>query len=83
MLLRLLDEEYTGRPFSAAGKMWFGYAPKAIASTASGWQRLMRILGLSGMVWPQHQKKPPPAHAVYPYLPRGLGIVRLNQVWST
>lgn len=46
-------------------------------------QRLMRILGLAGMAPGPHTSRRHPQHAVYPYLLRGIDVVRPNQVWST
>lgn len=46
-------------------------------------QRLMRTLGLVGMAPGPNTSKAHPAHRVYPYLLRGVEIVRPNQVWST
>jgi len=46
-------------------------------------QRLMRLMGLAGMAPGPGTSKPHPVHKNYPYLLRGVYIVRVNQVWST
>ena len=46
-------------------------------------QGLMQKLGLSGMAPGPNTSKPYPQHKLYPYLLRGLDIIRPNQVWST
>jgi len=46
-------------------------------------QRLMQKLGLAGMAPGPNTSKPHPQHKLYPYLLRGLDIIRPNQVWST
>ena len=46
-------------------------------------QRLMRLMGLAGMAPGPGTSKPHPGHKIYPYLLRGVYIVRVNQVWST
>lgn len=46
-------------------------------------QRLMRLLGLAGMAPGPNTSKAHPGHKIYPYLLRGLDVVRPNQVWST
>ena len=46
-------------------------------------QRLMGILGLAGMAPGPNTSRPHPQHKIYPYLLRGLDVIRPNQVWST
>ena len=46
-------------------------------------QRLMRRRGLAGMAPGPNTSRPHPEHKVYPYLLRGVPVVRPNQVWST
>jgi putative transposase len=46
-------------------------------------QRLMRLMGLAGMAPGPNTSRRHPAHKVYPYLLRGVAVVRPNQVWST
>ena len=45
--------------------------------------RLMRLMGLAGMAPGPHTSRRHPEHRVYPYLLRGVAVVRPNQVWST
>lgn len=44
---------------------------------------LMRKMGLEAIYQKPNLSKPNPSHQVYPYLLRGMKIVRVNQVWST
>jgi putative transposase len=83
MLMRLLDEQYTKTPFYGVRKMTaylreLGYAvnPKRV-------RRLLRLMGLEAVYQKPNTSKGNAAHPVYPYLLRGLPIVRCNQVWST
>jgi putative transposase len=46
-------------------------------------QRLMGILCLAGMAPGPNTSRPHPLHKIYPYLLRGVAVVRPNQVWST
>jgi putative transposase len=46
-------------------------------------QRLMRQMGLAGMAPGPNSSRPHIEHKVYPYLLRGVLVVRPNQVWST
>lgn len=43
----------------------------------------MQTLGLVGMAPGPNTSKPHPQHTLYPYLLRGVDIIRPNQVWST
>jgi len=46
-------------------------------------QRLMRLMGLAGMAPGPNTSRLHPTHKVYPYLLRGVAVVRPNHVWST
>ena len=83
ILLRLLDEEYTRHPFYGSRKMvvWLGTQGHTVNRKRV--QRLMGILALVAMAPGPNTSKKHPQHKIYPYLLRGLDIVRPNQVWST
>lgn len=83
MLLRLLDEEYTRHPFYGSRKMTVWLHAQGHAVNRKRVQRLMRILGLIAMAPGPNTSKKHPEHTVYPYLLRGLHVLRPNQVWST
>jgi putative transposase len=81
-LMRLIDEEYTRAPFYGYRKMtarlnWHGYDVnrKRVA-------RLMRKMGLQAIYPRPRTSTAHPQHKKYPYLLRGLAIIRPNQVWS-
>jgi putative transposase len=46
-------------------------------------QRLMRILGIEAHYRKPNLSRPAAGHQVYPYLLRGVEILRPNHVWST
>ncbi|PHY05141.1 MAG: IS3 family transposase, partial [Alcaligenaceae bacterium] len=48
-----------------------------------GVQKLMRAMGLGGMAPGPNTSLAHPERKVYPYLLRGVPVVRPNQVWST
>jgi putative transposase len=83
LLLRLLDEEYTRHPFYGSRKMVVWLDSQGHTVNRKRVQRLMRILGLTAMAPSPNTSKKHPEHTVYPYLLRGLDIVRPNQIWST
>lgn len=82
-LLQLIDEEYTRHPFFGSRRMHVYLRLLGHRINRKRVQRLMKILGLEGMAPGPNTSKAHPQHKVYPYLLRGLDIVRPNQVWST
>jgi putative transposase len=83
MLLRLIDAQYTRRPFYGTRRMVVYLREQGHHVNRKRVQRLMRLLGLSGMAPGPATSKAHPDHKVYPYLLRGVAITRPNQVWST
>jgi putative transposase len=82
-LMRLLDEQYTRRPFYGVRRMthWLrgeghGVNPKRV-------RRLLRTMGLEAVYPKPRLSQSAPGHRIYPYLLRGMTIGRPNQVWST
>jgi putative transposase len=82
-LLRLIDAEYTRRPFYGSRRMVISLAEQGHSVNRKRVQRLMRVLGLVGMAPGPATSRPHPEHKIYPYLLRGVAVVRPNQVWST
>jgi putative transposase len=82
-LLRLIDAEYTRRPFYGSRRLVISLAKQGYTVNRKRVQRLMRVLGLAGMAPGPATSRPHPAHKIYPYLLRGVAVVRPNQVWST
>lgn len=83
LLCRLIDEEYTRRPFYGSRKMVCFLMTQGHLVNRKRVQRMMREMGLAGMAPGPNTSKAHPKHKVYPYLLRGVPIVRSNQVWST
>lgn len=83
VLKRLIDEEYTRHPFYGSRKMvaYLGRCGHRVNRKRA--QRLMRGMGLAGMAPGPNTSWAHPQHKVYPYLLRGVPVVRVNQVWST
>jgi len=82
-LLAAIDEEYTRHPFYGSRKMRVYLRGLGYQVNRKRVQRLMRVLGLAGMAPGPNTSRAHPQHVVYPYLLRGLEIIRPNQVWST
>jgi len=82
-LLELIDAQYTRRPFYGSRRMVVYLQEQGHAVNRKRVQRLMRVLGLAGMAPGPNTSRPHPEHKIYPYLLRGVAVVRPNQVWST
>jgi putative transposase len=83
LLLGLIDAQYTRRPFYGSRRMVVYLKEQGHAVNRKRVQRLMRVMGLAGMAPGPATSRPHPEHKIYPYLLRGVAVVRPNQVWST
>jgi putative transposase len=83
MLSALIDEEYTRHPFYGSRRMVVFLSKLGHDIKRRGVQKLMRAMGLAGMAPGPNTSRAHPEHKIYPYLLRGVPIVRPNQVWST
>ncbi len=83
VLKRLIDEEYTRHPFYGSRKMVVHLFRCGHRVNRKRVQRLMRSMYLAGMAPGPNTSAAHPQHKVYPYLLRGVPVVRSNQVWST
>lgn len=83
VLCRLIDEQYTLRPFYGSRRMVVYLGNKERIVNRKRVQRLMRQMGLAGMAPGPNTSKKHVQHQIYPYLLRGVQVSRPNQVWST
>lgn len=83
LLCRLIDEEYTSRPFYGSRRMVVFLRGLGHVVNRKHVQRLMRKMGLAGMAPGPATSVKHAEHKVYPYLLRGVAVKRPNQVWST
>lgn len=83
LLLVAIDAEYTRHPFFGSRRMVVFLIGLGYLVNRKRIQRLMRILCLAGMAPGPNTSRPHPEHKIYPYLLRGIAVVRPNQVWST
>jgi len=81
-LMRLLDEQYTATPFYGVRRMtaWLQHQGYAVNHKRVG--RLLRQMGLEAIYPKPRLSQPAEGHVIYPYLLRGVRILRANQVWS-
>jgi putative transposase len=83
ILKRLIDEEYTRHPFVGTPEMVVCLFRCGHRVNRRRVQRLMRTLFLAGMTPGPKTSAAHTHHKVYPYLLRGVPVVRANQVRST
>ena len=83
LLSGLIDQEYTRHPFYGSRRMVIFLGEMGHNVNRKRVQRLMRAMGLAGMAPGPNTSGAHPEHKVYPYLLRGVPVVRPNQVWST
>ena len=81
-LMRTIDKLSTERPFFGSRNITTWLRQRGIEINRKRMQRLMRVMGLEGMVPGPHTSRPHPEHVVYPYLLRGRTVLRPNQVWA-
>jgi putative transposase len=81
--MRLVDEEYTKTPFFGSRRIAVQLCKQGHSVNRKRIIRLMRHLGLVAIYPRKSASQPNPQNPVYPYLLRGVRIVRPDQVWST
>jgi len=81
-LMRLIDELYTQRPFYGVRKMTAHLVREGHPVNVKRVRRLMRLMGLEAIYPKRRLSAPGKGHKRYPYLLRGVDVVRPDQVWS-
>ena len=82
-IMRRIDRMYVKWPFLGSRRLVEFLRREGIGVNRKRIQRLMRLMGLEAIYPKQHLSANGADHRIYPYLLRGLAIVRPNQVWST
>jgi putative transposase len=82
-LMRLLDEQYTRTPFYGSRKMVEWLRTQGVIVNRKRVSRLMALMGIEAVYPKPKLSQPGEGHRIYPYLLRGVGVDRVNQVWST
>jgi putative transposase len=81
-LMRQLDELHLEFPFAGARMLRRLLAANGSKVGRRHVKTLMRRMGIEALYRRPRTTKPEPGHKIYPYLLRGLEIVRANQVWA-
>ncbi len=82
-LMNLIDEQYTETPFYGSRKMTRHLRNLGYNINRKRVRPLMKKLGLEAIYCKPRLSKPNPNHKKFPYLLRGIKIVKPNQVWCT
>lgn len=83
LLMRLLDEQYLLTPYYGYRKMQLVLAQAGYHVNNKRVRRLMQVVGIETIYAKINTSKPAVGHRIYPYLLRGLTIIRVHQVWAT
>jgi putative transposase len=82
-LMRLIDERYTACPFYGSRRMTVWLTEQGEGVNRKRVQRLMRVMGLEAIYPKPRLSTAGKGHRIYPYLLRGVTVVRPDQVWSS
>jgi putative transposase len=82
-LMRVIDELHLRWPFYGSRRMTRVLREEGHAVNRKRVQRLMRVMGIEGMAPGPNTSRPREEDAKFPYLLRGLKVVRPHQVWAT
>ncbi len=80
-LMAMIDRQFLETPFYGARQMMWHLRAEGRLVNIKRVRRLMRLMGLKPIYRPPRTSIPVKGHKIYPYLLRGLGIARPNQVW--
>ena len=81
--MRLLDEQYLLTPYYGYRKMQLVLAQAGYQVNHKRVRRLMQVVGIETIYAKINTSTPAIGHRIYPYLLRGLTIIRVHQVWAT
>lgn len=81
-LMRRIDELHLEFPFAGSRMLRAMLAAEGNKVGRRHVATLMRRMGIEALYRRPRTTKPEPGHKIYPYLLRGLEIVRPNQVWA-
>ena len=82
-LMRLIDEQYTKMPYYGVLRMTAHLRRAGHKVGPKRIRRLLRLLALEAIYPKPRLSQPNDKHRRYPYLLRGVAIVRPDQVWAT
>ncbi len=80
--MRRIDELHLDHPFAGSRMMRDLLRGEGVAIGRERVASMMRRMGIEALYRRPSTSTPAPGHKVYPYLLRGLDVVRPNQVWA-
>lgn len=81
-VMRLIDRLYTARPFLGSRRMSYYLRRQGHVANRKRVQRLMHVMGLETIYPKRNLSRAGKGTKRYPYLLRGLEVIRPNQVWA-
>ena len=81
-IMRLLDRLHLDFPFAGSRMLRGLLAAEGCQIGRRHVKTLMKRMGIEALYRRPRTTKPEPGHKIYPYLLRGMEIVRPNQVWA-
>jgi putative transposase len=78
-----MDEIFTQRPYFGSRRLRDELAAQGYRLGRDHVRRLMRVMGLEAIYPKKRLSLPNREHRIYPYLLRGVAIVRADQVWCS
>jgi putative transposase len=81
-IMLAMDKQYIDTPFYGVEKMREHLRSLEYVVNTKRVRRLMRLMGLEAIYCKPRLSEPDKEHKKYPYLLRGVTILRINQVWS-
>jgi putative transposase len=81
-IMRRIDELHLDYPFAGSRMLRDLLRGEGIAIGRERVASMMRRMGIEALYRRPNTSKPAEGHEVYPYLLRGLAVVRPNQVWA-
>jgi putative transposase len=81
-IMRLLDRLHLDFPFAGSRMLRGLLAAEGCKLGRRHVKTLMKRMGIEALYRRPRTTKPEPGHKIYPYLLRGMEIVRPNQVWA-
>jgi putative transposase len=82
-IMKMIDEQYTNTPFYGIERMTAQLKREGVRIGHNKVRRLMRTMGLEAIYPKPRLSVSCPDHTIYPYLLKGIKVLRPNQVWAT